>query len=117
MTTVYHELLADCYLLILVPGGMGDSEKALDQALSRASRSGKPTVWVDCQRLGTLTAEAAALLSAYHQQLGRQGVRLMLSSVSEAARQELRRQAPSQRMRIVSMLPPAVALQPLPLAG
>jgi len=117
MTTVYHELLPESYLLILAPGQGDEPEKILDQELSRASRSGKRAVWVDCQRLHTLSTEGAGLLCAYHQQLAAHGVRLVLTHVSEPARQQLLRWAPTGRLCIVPTLLDAAQQPWLPVAG
>ena len=41
MTSVYHELRPDSYLLLLTPGAPTSPERALDYSLTCASRSGK----------------------------------------------------------------------------
>jgi hypothetical protein len=89
MTLVYHEVLPESYLLILTPSSANEPEEGLDHALSCASRSGKPAVWVDCKRVDTLSAEAAGVLCAYNHQLLGRGVRLVLFQVSERVRREL----------------------------
>ena len=100
MTTVFHELLPDSYLITLVPGPAGASEAALDHRLRRAERSGKPEVWVDCRLLAELSDEAARLLWDAHHQLQERFARLVLVHVAEPVKQVLLAQhfGPTPRM-------------------
>ena len=89
MTSVYHELLPESYLLILAPGQAGKTEAALANSLHCAQRSGRPAVWVDCSLLSTLSDEAAGLLWAAHYELQRRHSQLVLVHVPERVRQNL----------------------------
>lgn len=90
MLIVHHELLPECYLLVLAPDVAQASELELAQHLSHAVRSGKPAVWVDCRLLDTLSPTAARLLWACHHRLKRRGAELVLCRVSEPLAQALR---------------------------
>ncbi|UOQ69924.1 hypothetical protein [Hymenobacter volaticus] len=52
---VYHEALPTGYLLVLAPDAGATTETELADHLTQASRSGRPTVWVDCRLLDTLS--------------------------------------------------------------
>ncbi|RYU84312.1 STAS domain-containing protein [Hymenobacter persicinus] len=103
---IYREILPESYLLILVDEALptAPSETVLHQALSRAARSGKGSVWVDCSSLHQLPAHAAALLTRYGRKLNRQGVSLILCHLSEAVRKELLTQDPALAPLIVPTL-------------
>src|SRR5919112_4285403 len=96
MTTVYHEQLAESYLLLLTPGKPVEPEHALDYSLSCACQSGKPAVWVDCELVMTLSDQAARTLVAYHHKLQAQHQEMVLVHASEKIKEELlnRRQLP-----------------------
>ncbi|WP_460501208.1 STAS domain-containing protein [Hymenobacter agri] len=113
MTTVFHELLPESYLLILAPGNDGPSEVALARQLRRAERSGKSEVWVDCSLLNELSDEAAQLLWDAHYQLQEQFARLVLVHVAEPVRQVLLAQHLGPMPRIVPTL--LDAARPLPM--
>jgi anti-anti-sigma regulatory factor len=100
MTTVFHELLPDSYLITLAPGPDGLSEFALNHRLHCAERSGKPEVWVDCSLLTELSGEAAGLLWDAHYQLQEQYARLVLVHVAEPVKLVLLAQhlGPTPRM-------------------
>ena len=83
MTTIYHELLPESYLIILAPARDGESEAALEHQLKCAERSGKSAVWVDCGMLHSLSAEAARLLWGLHHYLQEQRAELVLVHVPE----------------------------------
>ena len=104
MTTVFHELLPESYLLILAPGSEAPSEMALARQLRCAERSGKPEVWVDCSLLSELSGEAARLLWDAHYQLQEQFARLVLVHVAEPVRQVLLAQHLGPMPRIVPTL-------------
>ena len=89
MTTVFHELLPDSYLITLAPGPDGPSEAALAQRLRCAERSDKPEVWVDCSMLSELSGEAGRLLWAAHYKLQERFARLVLVHVAEPVRKTL----------------------------
>ena len=89
MTIVYHELLPESYLLILVPGGAGGPEAALANSLHCARRSGKPAVWVDCSLVNGLSDEATRLLWASHRQLREHHAELVLVHVPDHLKNEL----------------------------
>jgi anti-anti-sigma regulatory factor len=89
MTVVYHELLPFSYLLILAPGTPDGPELALGQYLTRAARSGKRAVWVDCRLLTRLPAAAAGVLCAHNNYLREEGLDLVLFNVAEQVRQDL----------------------------
>ena len=83
MTSVYHELLPESYLIILAPGQVGELESALAHQLKCAQHSGKPAVWVDCSMLRTLSVEAARLLWRLHHGLQKQRAQLVLVHVPD----------------------------------
>lgn len=115
MTTVFHELLPDSYLIILAPGPVNDSEAALAHQLRRAERSDKPEVWVDCSMLAELSDEAARLLWATHYQLQEQFARLVLVHVAEPVRKTLLAQHLGPTPRIVPTLLDAARQAPTTL--
>ena len=82
---LFHEALHDGYLLVLAPDSNATAltEAGLADHLDRACRSGKPTVWVDCRLLETVSATAAWLLWACYRRLRRRHVALVLCRVSE----------------------------------
>ncbi|WP_201980717.1 STAS domain-containing protein [Hymenobacter rubidus] len=89
MTTVYHELLPESYLLILAPSPSNAPEAALAHSLHCAKRSGKPAVWVDCSLLNSLSEEAAGLLWASHHELQQKHAQLVLVHVPDCVKREL----------------------------
>lgn len=89
MTTVYHESLPESYLLLLTPGNSADPELALDHSLKCACRSGKAAVWVDCELVDGLSAEAIGILWRYHYQLQEQHMKLVMVHASDEVKQEL----------------------------
>jgi anti-anti-sigma regulatory factor len=105
---VYREILPESYLLILAddvptaPDLVDDD--ALDRGLSRAARSGKSSVWVDCSHLHHLPSDAAELLTYYYHKLSKHGMHLVLCHLSTAAQQELLALAPSLSVPIVPTL-------------
>lgn len=104
MTTVFHEILPESYLLILASGPSPDFEVALARQLRRAVRSSKPEVWVDCSMLTRLSDEAARLLWSAHYQLQEQFARLVLVHVGEAVQKTLLAQHLGPMPRIVPTL-------------
>lgn len=113
MTTVFHELLPESYLIILAPGPETPSELALAHRLRCAERSGKPEVWVDCSLLSELSGEAARLLWDTHYRLQEQFARLVLVHVAEPVRQMLLAQHLGPMPRIVPTLLDAARPRPL----
>ncbi len=90
MATVYHELLPQSYLLLLVPGKPDTSEYALDYSLKCACRSGKSAVWVDCELLGhSLSKEEARTLWDYHHMLQGQRRKMVVVHASDAVKATL----------------------------
>jgi hypothetical protein len=89
MTTVYHELLPQSYLLLLTPGSPKAPEYALDYSLRCASRSGKAAVWVDCELIEDLSDEAVRILWDYHYRLQEQHMELVMVHASEEVKHEL----------------------------
>ncbi|MCI1189093.1 hypothetical protein MON38_16840 [Hymenobacter sp. DH14] len=115
MTTVFHELLPDSYLIILAPGSDEHSEAALAHRLRCAERSGKPEVWVDCSMLEELSNEAARLLWDSHYQLQEQFARLVLVHVAEPVKKVLLAQHLGPTPRIVPTLLDAARQAPATL--
>ena len=110
MCLVHHQILSESYLLVLTPGTRTDEpEDALAQGLRRASRSGKPAVWVDCGQLPRLSSEAAMLLWAYHHQLQRQNVPLVLACAAPEIQGQLESKTNRPGLRMVSTLAEAAA--------
>ena len=104
MTTVFHELLPDSYLIILAPGTNAPTEPALAHRLHCAERSGKPEVWVDCGMLNELSDEAAALLWDTHYHLQERYACLVLVHMAEPVRKTLLAQHLGPTPRIVPTL-------------
>ena len=115
MTTVFHELLPESYLIILAPGLPYDFETALAYQLRRAKRSGKPEVWVDCSMLSRLSEEAARLLWDAHYQLQEQFSRLVLVHVAESVQKTLLAQCLGPMPRMVPTLLDAARQAPATL--
>ena len=111
---VFHELFPASYLLVLGPTATAPTkvEAELSAHLARACRSGKPTVWVDCRLLNTLSAKAASLLWACQQRLHRRHARLVLCGVAAAVERILRgtQAGPEAYLLIVPTLDDAEAL-------
>lgn len=104
---VYREILPESYLLILandVPASPDHADDALDRALSRAARSGKSSVWVDCSHLHHLPSDAAELLTYYYHKLHKHGMNLVLCHLSDTVQQELAALAPTLHVPIVPTL-------------
>jgi hypothetical protein len=104
---VYREILPESYLLILaddVPASSGSEDDALDRALSRAAKSGKSSIWVDCSHLHHLPSDAAELLSYYYHKLSKHGMSLILCHLSEAVQRELTALAPTLPLPILPTL-------------
>jgi anti-anti-sigma regulatory factor len=89
MTTVYQETLPESYLLLLTPGPATTSEAPLQYGLDCASHSGKPAVWVDCELVHDLSAEAVQILWYYHQLLREQNMKLVVVHACDAVKEEL----------------------------
>lgn len=89
MTTVYQETLPESYLLLLTPGPATAPEEALEQGLRSACHSGKAAVWIDCELVHGLSAEAIGMLWDYHYRLEEQNMKLVVVHASEEVRQEL----------------------------
>jgi anti-anti-sigma regulatory factor len=110
---VYHELLAEAYLLVLAadpaPGPTPEAELATQ--LRRAVRSDKRAVWVDCRLLPTLSRPAARLLWACHHRLRRRQARLVLCRVSAPLAEALAaaKSGPATELNQVLSLDEAVA--------
>ena len=90
MMVVYQQTLPESYVLVLAPDASPGAITELARHLSRACRSGKSAVWVDCRLLDTLSATAARLLCACHLRLRRRHVQLVLCRVSERLERTLR---------------------------
>ncbi|SHI68252.1 hypothetical protein SAMN02745146_1376 [Hymenobacter daecheongensis DSM 21074] len=103
---VYREILPESYLLILVDdvAPATDADQALLHALSRASRSGKVSIWVDCSYLQHVPGHAAELLARFGRKMNRKGISLVLCHLSEAVRRELVAQDPALAPLIVPTL-------------
>ncbi|TGE27083.1 STAS domain-containing protein [Hymenobacter metallicola] len=104
---VYREILPESYLLILaddVPTSPDHEDDALDRALSRAARSGKSSVWVDCSHLHHLPSDSAELLTYYYHKLSKHGMSLVLCHLNDTVRQELTVLTPSLNLPIVPTL-------------
>ena len=105
MCLVHHQILSESYLLVLAPGAHADEpEDALAQGLSRASRSGKPAVWVDCGQLPRLSPEATMLLWAYHYKLQQQNVPLVLARAAPEIQGQLEGKGQRPGLRMVPSL-------------
>ncbi|WP_354579122.1 hypothetical protein [Hymenobacter sp. UYP22] len=78
------------YLLALAPTAAPTAEAELAAHLSRACRSSKPAVWVDCCLLDTLSVTGVWLLWACQQRLQRRRARLVLCQVSAVVERQLR---------------------------
>ncbi|TGE19841.1 STAS domain-containing protein [Hymenobacter elongatus] len=104
---VYREILPESYLLILADDVLPSTDykdDALDRALSRAARSGKSSVWVDCSHLHHLPSDAAELLTYYYHKLTKHGMSLILCHLSAETQQELLALAPTLSVPIVRTL-------------
>ncbi|MDU0369664.1 STAS domain-containing protein [Hymenobacter endophyticus] len=84
---VYREILPNSYLLILTNGQAPAAEAQLSYALRLASRSGKPSIWVDCSQLPALSFGALRVLARYYRRLRRRQVQLVLCHLGDAAHQ------------------------------
>lgn len=84
---VHREILPNSYLLILAEDDAPATEQQLIYALRLASRSGKPSVWVDCSHLHRLPLSSLRILLRYYRRLRRQQVQLVLCHLGETAHQ------------------------------
>ena len=89
MTTVYQETLPESYLLLLTPGPATAPEVTLQYGLDCACHSGKPAVWVDCELVHGLSAEAVQILWHYHLLLQNQNMKLVVVHACDAVKEEL----------------------------
>ena len=76
---VYREILPNSYLLILVesPNSLTDVGLLRD-ALRRAGRSGKSSVWIDCSGIPTLKPSLLGVLTYYAEWLHRRHIDLIV---------------------------------------
>ncbi|GAB3232626.1 hypothetical protein GCM10027346_20020 [Hymenobacter seoulensis] len=84
---VYREILPESYLLILADDNEPATKDQLSYALRRASRSGKPNIWVDCSHTRNLSFATLRLLARYYRRLRKQQVQLVLCHLGDSARQ------------------------------
>jgi anti-anti-sigma regulatory factor len=94
---VYREILPESYLLVVADDTLlsdDEPEKPLRKALSRAARSGKISIWIDCSQLEQLPPQTAEMLARYCRKLDKQGISLILCHLSEALGQLLLAQVP-----------------------
>jgi anti-anti-sigma regulatory factor len=100
---VFHEILADRYVLLLADGPSSPAAPdTLERCLQQAWRSRKPNVWVDCSRLRTLSAVHRELLLHYHQRLQRRGVQLVLNCLTPDLQHIFDHVQPDARPLIIS---------------
>lgn len=106
MLTVFRESLPDRYLLILASQAHAPDPYALDRALHRAGRSGKPAVWLDCGLLAPrdVTLETCLLLRVYHAAFTRMGIRLTVAHASSELQQGLRAGGDANALSLVGWL-------------
>lgn len=91
---VYREVLPNSYLLILTDGetpaaAAAAPETPLLQALRRASRSGKNSIWIDCSHLQQLSSASMRVLLRFYRRLKQRQVSLVLCHLEGAVRQQL----------------------------
>jgi len=76
---VYREILPNSYLLILVDTSSRLTDVSLlRDALRRAGRSGKDSVWIDCSGLPMLKPTLVAILTHYAEWLRRRHMELIV---------------------------------------
>jgi len=76
---VYREILPHSYLLILVESDAKLTDVGLlRDALRRAGRSGKDSVWIDCSGISTLKPSMVAVLTCYAEWLRRRHMDLIV---------------------------------------
>ncbi|RSK50980.1 STAS domain-containing protein [Hymenobacter rigui] len=86
---VYREILPDSYLLILTEAQLPAAEAQLTEALRMASRSGKPSIWVDCSQLHSLSFSALRVLARYYRRLRKRQIPLVLCHLGNETHQLL----------------------------
>ena len=86
---VYREILPNSYLLILADDDAPTAEAQLSSALRLASRSGKPSIWVDCSHLHHLPLSSLRVLLRDYRRLRARQVPLILCHLGDAAHQLL----------------------------
>ncbi|MCA8832049.1 STAS domain-containing protein [Hymenobacter pini] len=84
---VYREILPNSYLLILTDNNAPATVAQLSYALRRASRSGKPSIWVDCSQLHRLPFAALRVLARYYRRLRQRQIPLVLCHLGDDAHQ------------------------------
>ena len=91
MLTVLRDPLPECYLLVVASRPRAADPHALERALHRAGRSGKPAVWLDCGLLAPpdVTQDLCLLLRAYHEAFARMGLRFAVAHASAELREGL----------------------------
>lgn len=89
MTIVLQESLPESYLLLLTPGPAATPELALEHGLHSAYRSGKAAVWIDCELVHGLSAEAVRVLWDYNFRLQEQNMKLVVVHACDEVKQEL----------------------------
>lgn len=76
---IYREILPNSYLLILVEtAAMPTDASLLRDALRRAGRSGKDSVWIDCSDVRRLDPALLSVLGCYGAWLLRRHIPLIL---------------------------------------
>ena len=101
---VYREILPNSYLLILADDRAPAAEAQLTAALRLASRSGKPSIWVDCSHLPHLPLSSLRVLLRYYRRLRARKVPLILCHLGDAAHQLLAKLPTATRPPVVPSL-------------
>lgn len=104
MTTVFQESLPESYLLLLTPGPAATPEDALEHGLLNACRSGKAAVWIDCELVHGLSAEAVRMVWEYNFRLQEQNMKLVVVHASDEVKQVLLDRRPGAKLCFVPTL-------------
>ncbi len=101
---IYQELLPESYLLILADDPDPTDVARLSYALRRASRSGRPSIWVDCSQLPQLPLASLRVLLRFYQRLRPRHIPLVLCHLDGQAHQRLARLPSDTRPPIMASL-------------
>ncbi|MBC6609390.1 hypothetical protein H8B15_00535 [Hymenobacter sp. BT507] len=105
MLHIHRDPLPDRFLLIPASDSSESAELDLSRSLHRASRSDKPSIWLDCSLItDQLSEDAIDILLAYSFMLRQQGRQLVLCHANEAIQAEFARHDEASQPSIVSTL-------------
>jgi len=103
MLPIHRQALPDRYLLTPTPDVL-DDQAELERSLHRASRSDKPSIWLDFSLIDTFTNESIEAILAYAYFLRQVGRRLIVCHLRDDLQGSLEQLDPTREITIVPTL-------------